>query len=123
MTINRRAFLNACSAAGIASPLLPGILFTLASQAQEPTPKSETTELAKITAEMLDQAAELAGLGPLTAEQKTMMLGGLNDQRDSYAAIRALKIDNSVPPAFVFHPQAAVNAAQGCDWGPGGSHV
>ena len=43
MPLNRRAFLNACSAAGIASPLLPGILYTLAVQAQEtvpPTPAS-----------------------------------------------------------------------------------
>ena len=32
---NRRAFLNACTRAGIASPLLPGILYTLAAQAQE----------------------------------------------------------------------------------------
>ena len=35
MTVNRRAFLNACTRAGIASPLLPGILYTLAAQAQE----------------------------------------------------------------------------------------
>ena len=41
---------------------------------------------------MLDQAAELAGVGPFTAEQKKMMLDGLNDQRDAYAQIRALKI-------------------------------
>ena len=32
---DRRAFLNACTRAGIASPLLPGILLTLAAQAQE----------------------------------------------------------------------------------------
>ena len=38
MTINRRAFLNACTSAGIASPLLPGILYTLAAQAQEAAP-------------------------------------------------------------------------------------
>ena len=31
-------------------------------------------------------AAELAGVGPFTAEQKKMMLDGLNDQRDGYAA-------------------------------------
>ena len=34
---------------------------------------------------MLDQAAALAGVGPFTAEQKKMMLDGLNDQRDAYA--------------------------------------
>ena len=36
MTLDRRAFLNACTRAGIASPLLPGILYTLAAQAQNP---------------------------------------------------------------------------------------
>jgi Asp-tRNA(Asn)/Glu-tRNA(Gln) amidotransferase A subunit family amidase len=46
-------------------------------------------------------------VGPFSAEQKKMMLDGLNDQRDSYAPIRALKIPNSVAPAFVFHPGPA----------------
>jgi Asp-tRNA(Asn)/Glu-tRNA(Gln) amidotransferase A subunit family amidase len=104
MTLNRRAFLNACSCAGIASPLLPGILLTLATQAQEAAPDAKATALPKITPEMLDQAAEMAGVGPFTAEQKKMMLDGLNDQRDAYAQIRALKLANDVPPAYVFHP-------------------
>jgi Asp-tRNA(Asn)/Glu-tRNA(Gln) amidotransferase A subunit family amidase len=57
---------------------------------------------------MLDQAAALAGVGPFTPAQKHMMLEGLNDQRDSYAPIRALKMANSVPPAYVFHPLPAL---------------
>jgi Asp-tRNA(Asn)/Glu-tRNA(Gln) amidotransferase A subunit family amidase len=52
---------------------------------------------------MLDQAAALAGV-PLTAEQKKMMLGRLEGQRESYEAIRKLKIPNSVAPAFIFDP-------------------
>lgn len=95
MTLNRRAFLNACSAAGIASPLLPGILYTLAVQAQEAPPATDTPaatapaetpsrELAKITPEMIDLAAEMAGVGPFTPEQKKAMLDGLNDQRSGY---------------------------------------
>jgi Asp-tRNA(Asn)/Glu-tRNA(Gln) amidotransferase A subunit family amidase len=111
MTLDRRAFLNACRCAGIASPLLPGILYTLAAQAQEAgsstSPEAKPLALPKITPEMLDQAAELAGVGPFTAEQKKMMLDGLNDQRDAYAQIRALKIGNDVPPAYVFHPGPA----------------
>ena len=110
MTLNRRAFLNACRYAGIASPLLPGILLTLAAQAQEAAPDTKATALPKITQEMLDQAAELAGVGPFTAEQKKMMLDGLNDQRDAYAQIRALKLTNDVPPAYVFHPGLAAPA-------------
>ncbi|MDE3149483.1 MAG: amidase [Acidobacteriota bacterium] len=109
MALDRRSFLAACAQAGITSPLLPGILYTLAAQAQEAAP-ANTGKLAKITPEMLDRAAELAGVGPFTAEQKKMMLDGLNDQRAAYAPIRALKLANAVPPAFVFHPQPAAKA-------------
>jgi Asp-tRNA(Asn)/Glu-tRNA(Gln) amidotransferase A subunit family amidase len=63
---------------------------------------------------MLDQAAELAGVGPFTAEQKKMMLDGLNDQRDAYAQIRALKIGNDVPPAYAFHPGMAATCQPDC---------
>jgi Asp-tRNA(Asn)/Glu-tRNA(Gln) amidotransferase A subunit family amidase len=136
MTLNRRAFLNACTSAGIASPLLPGILFTLAAQAQEAAPAAspaagsaanpapgspasataggerKAPALPKITPEMIDRAAELAGVGPFTNEQKKMMLDGLNDQRDAYGRIRALKLGNDVPPAFVFHPGPAAKPAE-----------
>jgi Asp-tRNA(Asn)/Glu-tRNA(Gln) amidotransferase A subunit family amidase len=105
MTLDRRGFLAACTRAGITSALLPGILYTLAAQAQQPASAAKSPELAKITPEMLDQAASLAGVGPFTAEQKRLMLDGLNDQRDSYAPIRALKLANSVPPAYLFNPR------------------
>jgi Asp-tRNA(Asn)/Glu-tRNA(Gln) amidotransferase A subunit family amidase len=115
VSLDRRAFLNACRCAGIASPLLPGILLTLATQADAQVmspdagadPAVKPPALPKITDEMLDRAAELAGVGPFTAEQKKMMLDGLNDQRDAYAQIRALKLTNDVPPAYVFHPGKA----------------
>jgi Asp-tRNA(Asn)/Glu-tRNA(Gln) amidotransferase A subunit family amidase len=100
MTLDRRGFLAACSQAGIASALLPGVLYTLAAQAQDTTKPDEPF---KVTPELLDQAAALAGV-PLTADQKKMMLEGLADQRGSYAAIRELKLPNSVAPAFVFDP-------------------
>jgi Asp-tRNA(Asn)/Glu-tRNA(Gln) amidotransferase A subunit family amidase len=100
MTLDRRGFLTACSRAGVASALLPGVLYTLSSQAQEAAKPGEPP---KITPELLDQAASLAGV-PLTANQKKMMLDGLNDQRGSYEAIRALKLPNSVAPAFIFDP-------------------
>jgi Asp-tRNA(Asn)/Glu-tRNA(Gln) amidotransferase A subunit family amidase len=106
--LDRRGFLIACSRAGITSALLPGVLYTLAAQGQDASPESKSAKLVKITAKMLDQAAKLAGVGPFTAEQKQMMLDGLNNQRDSYEPIRALKMPNSVPPAYVFHPQPAL---------------
>jgi len=121
MNLDRRAFLRACSSAGITSALMPGILYTLAAQAaiaaqaQDTAPTPAARELSKITSEMIDQAAILAGVGPFTAEQKKMMLDGLNDQRAGYDQIRALKIPNSIAPAYVFHPQpAAATSAPTC---------
>jgi Asp-tRNA(Asn)/Glu-tRNA(Gln) amidotransferase A subunit family amidase len=110
MTLDRRVFLAACGRAGITSALLPGTLYTLAVQAQQGATDSKSAALPKITAEMLDQAAMLAGVGPFTDEQKKMMLDGLNEQRGDYERIRALKLPNSVPPAYVFHPQPAAMA-------------
>ena len=107
MTLDRRGFLAACSRLGVTSPLLPGILYTLAAQAQQANPAGKPAELPKITPEMIDQAAELAAVGPFGEDQKKMMLDGLNDQRGSYEAIRSMKLPNSVPPAFVFHPLPA----------------
>jgi Asp-tRNA(Asn)/Glu-tRNA(Gln) amidotransferase A subunit family amidase len=107
MPLDRRHFLSVCSAAGLAGTLLPGTLYTLAAQAEQ-----QGSEAAKnpqpiapqpITAEMLEAASILAGV-PLTAEQRAMMLDGLNQQRKSYDAIRALHIPNNVAPAFIFDP-------------------
>src|SRR5580658_1258457 len=109
MTLDRRNFLTACSRAGITSALMPGILYTLAAQAQDAA-GTDQSKPPKITPEMIDQAAVLAGVGPFTADQKQMMMDGLADQNGSAKAIRALKLPNSVAPAFVFHPLAATKA-------------
>jgi Asp-tRNA(Asn)/Glu-tRNA(Gln) amidotransferase A subunit family amidase len=81
-------------------------LYTLAVQAQEAA-ETDQSKPPKITAEMIDQAAVLAGVGPFTAEQKKMMIDGLVDTNGSIKAIRKLKLANSVAPAFVFHPLPA----------------
>src|SRR5580698_2052480 len=109
MTLDRRNFRAACSRAGIASALLPGVLYTLAAQAQEAA-SSDQSKPPAITPEMIDQAAILAGVGPFTPEQKKMMIDGLVDQNGSVKAIRKLKLPNSVAPAFVFHPLPAQSA-------------
>src|SRR5579863_775616 len=106
MTLDRRGFLAACSRAGITSALLPGVLYTLASQAQE-SPHTDQSKPPKITPEMIDQAAIIAGIGPFTEEQKKMMIDGLVDDNGSVKAIRKLNLPNSVPPAFVLHPLPA----------------
>jgi Asp-tRNA(Asn)/Glu-tRNA(Gln) amidotransferase A subunit family amidase len=102
--LDRRHFLAVCSAAGFAGTLFPGALYTLAAQTAQ---GSETAKAPPpITNEMLEAAAALAGV-PLAAEQRAMMLDGLNQQRKSYDAIRALHIPNSVAPALVFDPLPA----------------
>ena len=54
MTLDRRGFLAACSRAGIISALFPGVLYTLASQAQESS-DTDQSKPPKITPEMIDQ--------------------------------------------------------------------
>jgi Asp-tRNA(Asn)/Glu-tRNA(Gln) amidotransferase A subunit family amidase len=109
MTFDRRSFLTACSRAGVASALFPGVLYTLATQSAQGQESAATDQSKppKITPEMIDQAAVLAGIGPFTAEQKQMMIDGLVDRNGSMKAIRKLKLPNSVAPCFVFHPQPA----------------
>src|SRR5579859_2121950 len=111
MTLDRRGFLAACTGAGVSSALFPGVLYTLAAQAQEPA-DTDQSKPPKITPEMIDQAAILAGIGPFTDEQKKMMMDGLVDQEGSYKAIRKLKLPNSVAPTFVFHPMPAAKPLQ-----------
>src|SRR5579871_3955849 len=107
-TTSRRRFLGVCWAVGLGQTLLPGVLFGMAAQAQSAgTPAgADAHEMAKITPEMIDAAAAIAGVS-LTAEQKAMMLEGLTRQRDSVAVIRTMKIPNSVAPAVVFDPVPA----------------
>jgi Asp-tRNA(Asn)/Glu-tRNA(Gln) amidotransferase A subunit family amidase len=102
MPLDRRSFLAITGSAGLASTLFPGSLYTLAAQAQEAngTPPQPGP---KITLEMIDAAAALAGI-TVTPEQSKMMLDGLNQQRDTYYAIRKLQLPNSVAPAYVFDP-------------------
>lgn len=108
--MDRRNFLAICSQFGFASTLLPGTLYTIAVQAQTASPAANMSHpasapkgLPKITAEMLAQAAALAGVS-IAPDQVPMMLDGLNQQRTGYQSIRALDIPNSVAPAYIFDP-------------------
>src|SRR5271163_231229 len=109
--LDRRGFLGVCSMVGLGQTLLPGALFTLATQAKaQSSPivgggevKASTDNMAKITPEMIDGAAVIAGIS-VTDEQKKMMLEGVDQLRKSFTAIRDLKMPNSVAPAFIFDP-------------------
>ena len=97
MALDRRTFLSVTGQLGFGSTLVPGVLYSIASQAQQ------SSASAKITPEMIDQAAALAGVS-VRADQKQMMLDGLNQQRQGYEAIRKLDLPNSMPPAYIFDP-------------------
>lgn len=108
--LDRRRFLQVCSQFGFASTLFPGALYSIAAQAQAAAASTGNSEASKnatppqkITAEMLQQAAIIAGV-KLKPAQIPMMLNGLNRQRKGYDSIRALHIPNSVPPAYIFDP-------------------
>jgi Asp-tRNA(Asn)/Glu-tRNA(Gln) amidotransferase A subunit family amidase len=107
--MDRRRFLAITSGSGLASTLFPGILYTLAAQAapsaqaQTPAGQASQPDFPKITPEMIDQAAALAGI-VIPPEDRDAMIDGLNEDRHGYESIRRLDLPNSVAPAFVFDP-------------------
>jgi Asp-tRNA(Asn)/Glu-tRNA(Gln) amidotransferase A subunit family amidase len=60
----------------------------------------------EITPDVLARAEDLIGL-ELTPEERQLMLEGLVELREDYAAIRSVPLPNAVPPAFAFDPEAA----------------
>jgi Asp-tRNA(Asn)/Glu-tRNA(Gln) amidotransferase A subunit family amidase len=90
---SRREFLAICSIAGFGSTFLADTLSGLAAAKPEE----------KLTIEMIEQAAALAGIN-LSHERAQLLLSKLNDQRRASDAIRDLHLPNDVPPAFRFDP-------------------
>ena len=80
--------------------MFPGALMALA---QGPAAAADAAGPAKITAALIDNAAAIAGV-TIADDQKSLMLDGLNNQRDDVFEIRKLALPNSVSPAFIFNP-------------------
>ncbi len=93
MPLDRRSFLSNCSRLGFASTLLPGVLYSLAAEAEEK----------RVTAAMIDEAAAIADI-PIGPEQKAALVTALNGNRKSIEEFRALNLKNWDPPAFNFDP-------------------
>ena len=91
---DRRRFLAACSTFGLSSTLFPGVLWSLAD------------EQPKITADMIDEAAAIAGV-TIADEHKEMMVGSLNERRRQIEALHKVDLPNHVAPAFNFDPVPA----------------
>ncbi len=103
----RRRFLAACTAAGLGQTLFPGILLGMSVQAPaQSVPPSPVEPLAKITPQMIDAAAQIAGI-TLSDDQKKVMIEGLTSQREDVVNIRGLKLENATAPAFIFDPVPA----------------
>ena len=90
---SRREFLTLCSAAGIGSTFLAGTVYALTDGKPEE----------KVTVEMINQAAALAGI-QISPDKIQALVSKLDEQRRAYQAIRQLHLPNDVPPAFHFDP-------------------
>jgi Asp-tRNA(Asn)/Glu-tRNA(Gln) amidotransferase A subunit family amidase len=102
---SRRRFLQVCTTAGFGQTMFPGALLALATAAaaEAQTPATAASDLPKITAAMIDNAAIIAGIH-IEEPLKAAMIAGLNSQRDDVLEIRKLALPNSVAPAFHFDP-------------------
>ncbi len=110
---SRRHFLAVTTAAGLGHTLLPGALLALATGAasaqksarktSEPKLAASEEKLPRITVEMIEQAASIAGVS-FTAAQRKVMIENLTGQRDDLVEVRKLALPNAVAPALVFNP-------------------
>jgi Asp-tRNA(Asn)/Glu-tRNA(Gln) amidotransferase A subunit family amidase len=102
----RRRFLAVSAAAGLGGTLLPGALFALATHsavAQDGDPSPSKSAFPKITPEMVEQAAIIAGL-TFTEEQRKLIVEGLTGTREDIVEVRKLNLPNAVAPSLIFDP-------------------
>ena len=97
--LDRRAFVEQLSRAGVGSALLPGVLWAKLQAGAEITPATVAA------------AEEVAGVRFDDAE-RAMIVERLKGQAEQIAALHAVPLDNAVPPAIVFDPRP-VGAARG----------
>ena len=85
----RRRFLAVSTTLGLGAGLFPGALLALsAAEAASQTEPGEPS-FPKITEAMVEAAATIAGLS-LTVEQRSMVLEGLNEQREGIEQVRKM---------------------------------
>lgn len=90
---HRRRFLAYFSSAGLASTLLPGVLWTRLAAQQAP----------RITLDMLKAAERIAGL-EFTDAQRELLIADVNNHLDHYQHLRKIPIANDVVPCVQFSP-------------------
>ena len=97
--LRRRQVLKALAAAGIGSVVFARALDALAE------------EQASVTPEMIAKAEWISGL-QLTDPQRRLLADKLKASLADYAKLRAVSIDNAVPPALRFHHSAATEGGR-----------
>ncbi len=91
---DRRKFMEYFGSIGLASTLLPGLLWAKAAEGAE------------INSAAIACAEELAGL-KFDPEEREMMVDGLKTQQGRLEAIHRIPLANSVAPAIIFNPLPA----------------
>jgi Asp-tRNA(Asn)/Glu-tRNA(Gln) amidotransferase A subunit family amidase len=89
----RRQFLSYFSSAGLATTLLPGVLWAKLQEERAP----------RVTSAMLKEALAVAGL-EFTDEQREQMLNGVNQNLTRYADMRRIHLDPNLAPPFYYSP-------------------
>ena len=85
----RRRFMAYFSGAGLATTLLPGVLWA----------KMQEARAQRITAAMLKDALAVAGL-EFTDEEREQLVNGLNENLERYENLRRLDLDALAPPLY-----------------------
>jgi Asp-tRNA(Asn)/Glu-tRNA(Gln) amidotransferase A subunit family amidase len=85
----RRRFMAYFSGAGLATTLLPGVLWA----------KMQEERAKRITASMLKDALAIAGL-EFTDEEREQIVNGLNQNLERYENIRKLRLEDLAPPLY-----------------------
>ena len=108
-SLSRRKLLEALTAMGLGGSVFPEAVWAEARRRSEltesvdPVIPNRTTQSVAITTEIIAAAEQVAGL-TFTTEERELMVEGLNEALEDYAAIRTVTIPNSVPPALFFDP-------------------
>ena len=92
MPVDRRRFLESCSALGLTG-LFPGALYTQLDDAEQ-----------AITVEHVAAAEQIAGLS-FNEEERKLIVEGLNEKLEQYASLREVELPNDVMPASTFDPR------------------
>jgi Asp-tRNA(Asn)/Glu-tRNA(Gln) amidotransferase A subunit family amidase len=98
--LDRRRFIEACASLGLSGTLLPGVLW---AEMRQSAPQDKPDAEVKITPEMIEKAAVIAGV-TIAPEYRDMMLDALSNRVKGYEDIYKLHIPNSAAPALVFDP-------------------